>query len=171
MNFEPVRMAHSASVARAGIQQIRGWTEPFTRSPERMVIRIVLAFSVFRLALSATLGLGVDECYDIGVAHDLELSYFDHPPLSYWIAHLFMPLFGDGRALRVPFVILFTGTTWLLYLLTRHLFGAAAGVWAVLALNLSAFFMLAGSWILPDGPLLLCLMAAASVVARGLFPA
>jgi len=141
------------------------------RSPEWTVAALIVGFAACRLAVAATLGLGVDECYDVGVAHDLALSYFDHPPLSYWIAHLFMPLFGDGRALRVPFVILFAGTTWLLYLLTRHLFGAAAGVWAVLALNLSAFFMVAGSWILPDGPLMLCLVAAAYVLARGLFPA
>jgi hypothetical protein len=147
------------------------WLAALMRSPERTVAALIVGFAACRLAIAATLGLGVDECYDIGVSHDFALSYFDHPPLSYWIAHLFMPLFGDGRALRVPFVIMFAGTTWLLYLLTRHLFGAAAGVWAVLALNLSAFFMLAGSWILPDGPLLLCLMAAAYVLARGLFPA
>lgn len=148
-----------------------GWLAGLTRSPERTVAALIVGFAACRLVVAATLGLGVDECYAIGVSHDLDLSYFDHPPLSFWIAHVFMPLLGDGRALRVPFVVLFAATTWLLYLLTRHLFGAAAGVWAVLALNLSAFFMLAGSWILPDGPLMLCLMAAAYVLARGLVPA
>ena len=149
----------------------KSWLSGLTRSPERTVVVLIVGFAICRLIVAATLGLGVDECYGIGVSHDLELSYFDHPPLSYWIAHVFLPLFGDGRALRIPFVVLFAGTTWLLYLLTRHLFGAAAGVWAVLALNFSAFFMLAGSWILPDGPLMLCLVAAAYVLARGLFPA
>jgi dolichyl-phosphate-mannose-protein mannosyltransferase len=146
------------------------WLAGLTRSPERAVAALIVGFAACRLIVAATLGLGVDECYGIGVSHDLGLSYFDHPPLSYWIAHVFMPLFGDGRALRVPFVALFAGTTWLLYLTTRHLFGAAAGVWAVLALNFSAFFVLAGSWIIPDGPLMLCLVAATYVLARGLFP-
>ena len=132
-----------------------------TGSPERAVVLLIFVFLVFHLVLAATLGLGVDECYDISVSHDLKLSYFDHPPLHYWIAHLFIPLLGDGRALRLPFVAIFAGTTWFLYLFTRQLFGAPAGFWAVLALNLSVFFSLAGGWVVPDGPLLFCLVAAA----------
>jgi hypothetical protein len=140
------------------------------RSPERVVIGLILAFTVYRLVLAATLGLGVDEAYGIGVSHDLELSYFDHPPLNYWIVHAFIPLLGDGRALRLPFIALFAATSWVLYLFTRHLFGAVAGIWAVLAFNLSAFFTVAGGWILPDGPLMLSFVAAAYTLARGLFP-
>jgi hypothetical protein len=158
-------------MASLTLSDSKTWLAGLARSPARTVVALIVGFAACRLIVAATLGLGVDECYGIGVSHDLELSYFDHPPLSYWIAHVFMPLFGDGRALRIPFVALFAATTWLVYLLTRHLFGAAAGVWAVLALNFSAFFMLAGSWILPDGPLMLCLVAAAYVLARGLFPA
>jgi 4-amino-4-deoxy-L-arabinose transferase-like glycosyltransferase len=139
-------------------------------APERAVFALILAFFVFHVVLAATLGLGVDESYGIGVSHDLKLSYFDHPPLNYWIAHFFMPLFGDGRAARLPFIVLFMGTTWALYLLTRQLYGAMAGFWAVLALNLSAFFTLAGGWILPDGPLMLCIVAAAYTISRALFP-
>lgn len=139
-------------------------------SPQQAVVGLMLVFLVFHLILAATLGLGVDECYGIGVAHDLRLFYFDHPPLSYWIAHFFMPLLGDGRALRLPFIAIFVGTTWALYLLTRQLFGGVAGFWAVLALNLSAFFTLAGGWVVPDGPLMLCLVAAGYVIARALFP-
>ncbi len=140
-----------------------------TRSPERAVIALIAAFFVFHVILAATLGLGVDEAYGISVARDLKLSYFDHPPLNYWIAHTFMPSFGDGRALRLPFIALFAGTTWLLFLLTRQLFDGVAGVWAALALNLSAFYTLAGGWVLPDGPLMFCLMAAAYTLSRALF--
>ncbi len=149
----------------------KGWAASVTRSPERAVAALIVGFAVFRLILAATLGLGVDESYGIGVSHDLDLSYFDYPPLTYWLIHFFIPLFGDGRALRLPFIALFAGTSWMLYLLTRHLFGGTAGVWAVLALNLSAFFTLAGSWVVTDGPLFFCLVGAAYTIARGLFPA
>lgn len=132
-----------------------GLTSGIVLSPERAAGGVILAFLIFRLILTATLGLGVDESYSVGVAHDLELSYFDHPPLHYWIAHLFMPIFGDGRASRWPFVAIFVATNWALYLLTRHLFGAWAAAWAVFALNITGFFTLAGGWILPDGPLML----------------
>jgi 4-amino-4-deoxy-L-arabinose transferase-like glycosyltransferase len=106
------------------------------------------------------------------VAHDLQLSYFDHPPLQYWIAHLFMPLLGDGRAARLPFIALFAGSSWLLYRLTQVLFGARAGLIAVLALNVSGYFTVAaGGWVLPDGPLSFALLGAAFALARLLFEA
>ena len=135
------------------------------------MIAIIATFTVLRLLLAATLGLGVDEAYTLSVAHDLELSYYDHPPLQYWIAHLFLPLLGDGRAARLPFIALFTASCWLLYRLTRLLFDEQAGVLAVLALNCSACFSFAlGCLVLPDGPLMVALLAAALALARRLFP-
>jgi len=143
-----------------------------TYSPDAAALGLIIVFLGFRLVLAATLGLGVDESYAIANARELELSYFDHPPLHYWIAHAFMPLLGDGRALRLPFIILFAGSSWLLYRLTRRLFGDWAGVWAVLALNLSAFFTLsAGGWIVLDGALIFFLLAAALTLANAFFPA
>ena len=151
------------------LPESRTW-HAISRSPARVAIGLIVVFSIYRLIVAATLGLGVDKSYGIGVSHDLELSYFDHPPLHYWITHAFIPLLGDGRALRLPFIALFAATSWALYLLTRCLFNAVAGVWAVLALNLSMFFTIAGGWILPDGPLMLGLAAAAYMLASGLFP-
>lgn len=139
--------------------------------PERAVLVLIGAFLVFRLMLAASLGLGVDETYTLATARDLSLSYFDHPPLHYWLIHALMPILGDGRAARLPFVLLFAGSSWLLFALTRQLFGAQAGVRAVLALNLSAFFTLSGGGVVPDGPLQFFLLATALVLARGLFPA
>jgi 4-amino-4-deoxy-L-arabinose transferase-like glycosyltransferase len=133
------------------------------------VLAIIALFTALRLALSALVGLGVDEAYTLSVAHDLQLSYFDHPPLQYWTAHLFMPLLGDGRAARLPFIGLFAVSSWLLYCLTQVLFRAEAGVAAVLALNCSAFFTFAGGWVLPDGPLMLALLAASVTLARHFF--
>jgi Dolichyl-phosphate-mannose-protein mannosyltransferase len=132
-------------------------------------LAVIATFSALRIALDAVLGLGVDEAYTLSVAHDLNLSYYDHPPLQYWIAHLFMPLLGDGRAARLPFIAMFAVSCWLLYRLTQVLFGAAAGVTAVVALNCSAFFTFAGGWVLPDGPLMLALLAAALLLARRFF--
>jgi len=142
----------------------------FSPRPERAVLAIIAIFTALRLVLAATLGLGVDEAYTISVAHDLELSYYDHPPLQYWIVHLFLPLLGDGRAARLPFIALFAASSWLLYRLTRQLFTARAGVAAVTALNCSACFTFGlGNLVLPDGPLMFALLAAALALARGLF--
>ncbi len=105
------------------------------------------------------------------MAHDLQLSYYDHPPLQYWIAHLFMPVLGDGRAARLPFIAMFAVSSWLMYRLAQVLFGTRAGLAALVAVNCSAFYTFAGGWVLPDGPLMLALLAAALVLARHFFAA
>jgi len=154
-----------AMLSRSSIRRAMRFLSP----ADTAVLATIALFTASRLALAAILGLGIDEAYTLSVAHDLQLSYYDHPPLQYWIAHLFMPLLGDGRAARLPFIGLFAVSSWLLYRLTQLLFGAEAGVAAVLALNCSAFFTFAGGWVLPDGPLMLGLLAASVVLARHFF--
>jgi hypothetical protein len=57
-----------------------------------------------------------------------------------------------------------------MFRLTARLFGASAGVWSVIVFNIAPVFSLAhASWVLPDGPLIFFLFAAANAVARILF--
>ena len=58
-------------------------------------------------------------------------------------------------ALRVGFIALFAGSTWLMARLGSRFFGPWAGVLAALGLNVSAYYTAAaGVFALPDGPLL-----------------
>ncbi|MDR3566016.1 MAG: glycosyltransferase family 39 protein [Negativicutes bacterium] len=142
-------------------------------SPCRAVLAIIFFFSAIRLLLAATIGLGVDESYVVAVARSFSLSYFDHPPLHFWLVWLTTHLTGSESPLsvRLPFILLFAGTTWLMFRLTRSLFGEWAGVYAAIFLSISPVFSLStGSWVLPDGPLMFCLMAAALTLARISFP-
>ncbi len=101
------------------------------------------------------------------MARRLDLSYFDHPPLHQWIAHFAALAFGEGAATRLPFIALFAATGWLIFALTRRLFGARAGLIAFVALNLTPFFFAsAGSWVVPDGALDFALAGAAATLAR-----
>ncbi|HEY2658612.1 MAG TPA: glycosyltransferase family 39 protein [Caulobacteraceae bacterium] len=137
------------------------------RSPQVAALAVTVGFVVLRLIGAHYIGLGTDESYSIAVARDLHASYFDHPPMHYWMAHAVEPLFGVSRAGRLPFILLFGGSSWLMFVLTRRLFGEHAGFWATLALNLSGFFTVAaGSWVLPDGPLIFAQLAAAAILAQ-----
>jgi Dolichyl-phosphate-mannose-protein mannosyltransferase len=125
-----------------------------------------------RAALAIPLGLGVDESYMVAVARRVSLSYFDHPPLAFWLAHGASVLLGSESHLvvRLPFVLLFAGTTWLMYQLGAQTFGPAAGWIAALLLNVSAVFGAStASWVLPDGPLMFALAASACCLVRVLF--
>src|ERR1700722_950342 len=136
----------------------------------RLALYFIVAFALARVALAYSFSFGIDEAYTVVISRRLDLSYFDPPPLHQWIAHFASRLLGEGLSMRLPFIALFSGTGWLMYLLTRRLFGPRAGVWAVFGLNASAFFFVsAGGWIGSDGPLLFALAAAAIVFARLFF--
>ena len=124
---------------------------------------LIAATTALRLLVAAILPLGIDESYAVVVARRLSLSYFDHPPAVFWLAHLASTLGGESPfALRWPFVLLFALTSWLLYRLTTRLFGARAGFWATVAAQcIPVFSLSSGSWVLPDGPLLCASVAAA----------
>ena len=153
-------MAIEDPAAMASAQRARSLLSPLLNlSAERKALVLILVFTALRLWVGATTGLGVDEAYSLSIARALSLSYFDHPPLHQWIAHFSELVFGPGRLVRTPFIALFAGSTWAMFLLTRRLYGADAALWAALALNLAGFLSVAaGEWILPDGPLLFFLL-------------
>jgi hypothetical protein len=118
-------------------------------------ILIVVTFFL-RLLIAAYTGLGNGESYYFRGALHLEWSYFDQPPLFFWLGGLSIKLLGlNNLGLRFPTVLLFAGTSWLLFLITRKLFNAKAGFWAVVIMNLSAVFTVAvACWYQPDAPLM-----------------
>jgi len=132
----------------------------------------LIAFTVAaRLIIAATTGLGIDESYAVSVARPFSASYFDHPPLLFWIAGSAQSLFGQSSlAVRLPFIALFAVTTWLIFRLTSVAFGETAGIFAAVTLNLAPVFSLTtGTWVLPDGPLMCALTASAYCVARAVW--
>src|SRR5260370_8071196 len=93
-------------------------------SPARAVILIIAATSLVRIIFAAAVGLCIDESYTAGVSRQFALSYLDHPPLHIWLVGGWAKLIGDDRAviLRLPFIALFAGSTWLMFRLTPRPF-------------------------------------------------
>lgn len=137
---------------------------------------LILVSTFLRLIMGWALGLGIDETYMVAASRHLELSYFDHPPLAWWLTHGIMWVTGADApvVVRLPFIALFALTTWMMGRVTRDLFQSArAGFWAALLLNLSPVYAVTtGGWVLPDGPLDCALMGFLwfSLRAVGLLP-
>jgi 4-amino-4-deoxy-L-arabinose transferase-like glycosyltransferase len=133
-------------------------------------VLLVIAIATFlRLIVAVLLPVGEDEAYAIGIARQLSLSYFDHPPLHFWLVGGWAKLFNNESLwlLRLPFVALAALSSWLMFVLTRRLFGAAPGLWAVVLFNVAPVFGVAhGTLVLPDGPLLAASLGTAVVLAR-----
>ena len=142
-----------------------------TGPDETILVGLIIAASTLaRLVFAFGIDYGIDEAYAVAIGRHPDWSYFDHPPLTFWIISLFETLFGSHAAhglMRLPFVLAFSATLWLMFLTTRTLLGARAGVWTVALLATAPFFFAsAGSWLVPDGPLDLFLAATAAILAR-----
>ena len=140
-------------------------------TPTRWVLLLILGSLLLRLGFAALLGLGIDESYMVAAGRQLQLSYFDHPPAAWWISWAAIHLFGGNApaGVRLPFILLFAVSTWLMYRLTSRLYSPRAGLWAAVTLNLSPVFTITtGSWVLPDGPLDCALLAAVLCLTHAL---
>ena len=165
-------MAASCRVTGGG--PAPGFTPLRRVTPEAAVAALIAVTAVGRIVIAATTGLCFGESYYFSCALHPSLSFFDHPPLSMLLGRLGLELAGEpGRlALRVPFIALFAGTTWLLFLLGKRLFGAWAGFWAALLLNLSPIFTLSvGLFFQPEGPLMFFWVACVWCLAHVLLGA
>src|ERR1700747_2881696 len=141
------------------------------KTPAGGAAGLILATFLARLLFASALGLGVDESYMVAAGRKLQLSYFDHPPISWWMAWAAAHLTGSESAVivRLPFIALFALTTWLMYRVTSTLFGPAAGLSAAVVLNLAPVFGISdATWVLPDGPLIAALLGATGCLIAAL---
>ncbi len=131
----------------------------------------MLASLAARLAFAASMGLGIDESYMVAAGRAFRLGYVDHPPAAWWLAWAAAQLAGTDGAfvVRLPFIALFSLSTWLMYQLAATMFGPRAGFWAVVLLNLTPVLAVtAGAWVLPDGPLIAAMLGATLCLVRAL---
>src|SRR6516225_6168770 len=135
------------------------------------VAALILTTLAARLLFAASLGLGIDESYMVAAGRKVQLSYFDHPPIAWWMAWGIAHLTGGESAIvvRLPFIGLFALTTFLMYRATATLFDPEAGLWAAVVLNLIPVLgITAGTWVLPDGPLFAALLGILFCVIHAL---
>ena len=141
-------------------------------TPQKLVLGLIVAATIIRTAFASVMGLGIDESYTVATSRHLDLAYFDHPPMAWWLSWAATHFAGTDSALavRIPFLVLFALSTWLMYRLTAALFDEESGLWAAVTLNLAPVFgVTTGSWVLPDGPLTAAMLACAVCLARVLF--
>jgi len=107
-----------------------------------------------KISLAALLPLTADEAYYWMWSHNLQLSYFDHPPFVAWLFYLGHWLEPFGNLIRLPTVILGHLTYWVWYLILKPRFPwGEYRYWYILALTspLVGIGAIVGT---PDVPLL-----------------
>jgi 4-amino-4-deoxy-L-arabinose transferase-like glycosyltransferase len=125
--------------------------------PHRALAILLGVSLVLRLLWSASIDVCNDEAYHYLFTVFPSWSYFDHPPMTMWVEWLGLTVCGGWvhpLSLRLGFVLLITGSTWLMARITARWYGAWPGFYAALLLNLTIYYGGAGAFALPDPPLL-----------------
>ena len=144
-------------------------------NPRRSVLLLIAVTFFVRLCWGAVMELGNDEAYHYLYTVHPDWSYFDHPPMLMWVASVGRALCGGWlhpASLRLGFMLLFAGSTWVLFDWTSRWFDEKAGYYAALAMNLTAYYAAAaGAFVLPDGPFLFFALLTMCALCEALFRA
>ncbi|MEW5800894.1 MAG: glycosyltransferase family 39 protein [bacterium] len=116
------------------------------------IIILIASFTLIRLLVAPTFGLGVDEAHYALYARYLDWSYVDHPPLVGWVHALFSSLFGMNEfTVRLPAIILFVFVSWFAYQFMLEISDSkTVALIAALALNCSFLLNAMSLMLLPD---------------------
>ncbi|RDE07984.1 glycosyltransferase family 39 protein [Pelagibacterium lacus] len=143
---------------------------PFT--PAQATLVLIAVTFVLRMIGATLVGWGTGEAYYLASARQFHLSYFDQPPLSLWTIWATLQLTGSEAlpVIRLPFVVMFAVSTWLVFDITRRIHTPLAGFYAALIVNACVLFSLSiGSWTQPDAPMLLFWLATLRVLVSIFF--
>ena len=139
----------------------------------KWAIAILLWGFLFRAVCAIYLNIGFDEAYYYLYTQNLNLSYFDHPPLVAFTAGIGIWLTGavTPLTLRIGGVLLYTGTLIFSYLASRKLFGDRTATLTLAILTTIPIFQIAfGILTLPDNALMFFWAACLWVAATEFFP-
>jgi len=123
-----------------------------TTKERSLLLSFLLFVALLRLGLAPLVSLGVDEAHYALYALNLDLSYFDHPPLVGWIQYVFIFLFGEEEfGVRVAAILIGFFTSLFVYKLIYDVIKSANEAFlALLALHASFLFNALFITLMPD---------------------
>ncbi|MCB4790988.1 MAG: glycosyltransferase family 39 protein [Elusimicrobia bacterium] len=116
---------------------------------------LISATALLRLFVIGRIGLGDDEAHYFAFSQNLQLSYFDHPPMIAYIIKLFGSVLGINEfAVRFPAVALFFLTSIIIFILAKDMFDDKIAFFSILLINITPVFSFLGAVLtVPDSPL------------------
>lgn len=117
---------------------------------------LIAFFTLIRLIVAPSFGLGVDEAHYVLYGYYLDLSYVDHPPLVGWVQAAMLYFFQDSiLTARIPAIALIAILSWQCYRFMLLINATQKqALWATAALNSSFMFGAIGLMLLPENFLL-----------------
>src|SRR5256886_9704134 len=110
-------------------------------STTRAVWFFIIALTAVRLSMLTTTDLEFDEAHYWMWSERLAPAYFSKGPAIAFVIHASTAVFGSNEfGVRFFSPALAAGTSVLLFYFARRLFNATAGLWAVIAVNVTPIF-------------------------------
>lgn len=104
---------------------------PSTALPQPiLLLGLMVLVTLYRMWVIPRLGvtLYIDEAQYWSWSQNLDWGYYSKPPVIAWLIALSTTLFGDGLlAVKLPSLLLYPATAWLLFLLGKQLFDVRIG--------------------------------------------
>ncbi|UEG48930.1 glycosyltransferase family 39 protein [Ferruginibacter lapsinanis] len=123
--------------------------------PKRVAI-LILFLSLFKLIAAASIELGTDESYYWLYSQQLQVNYFDHPPMvALWIRFFTANLLLQQYEVFIRLASIVSGgvATWFIYKTLETVHSKRAGWFAACLYNASLYASItAGLLIMPDAP-------------------
>jgi len=131
-----------------------------TAKKHRNFLYFITFVALIRLLLASMVGLGVDEAHYVLYGLNLDLSYFDHPPLVGWVEYASTSVFGTNETgIRIPAVIIgFLVSVFLYKLIYDINKNEKEAFIAVLAIHASFLFNALFIMLMPDTLLFLLIL-------------
>ena len=124
---------------------------------KKKLIIFLIGIAILRLAIGSYLNLSDDEAYYLLWSRNLEMSYYDHPPLIAYLIRLITSIFGENNfSIRLVSVGMISITSVYIYKISYYLYKneKIAGT-AVLIFNILPLYSFLSIMTLPDSPLIL----------------
>jgi hypothetical protein len=128
----------------------------------RQLIWLIVITACIRAFIAGTLEFGNDEVYYYIYALHLQWNYFDHPPVIALLIRLttFNLNVVSELFVRAGSIIGAAAGTWLCFAVGRHIANERTGWFAAILYNTSIYTsIIAGTFILPDSPQVVCWLA------------
>lgn len=126
---------------------------------KQKAITLIVVATVIRCIVALTTGLGNDEVYYRIYASSLQWNYFDHPPMVGWLIRLTtLNLWLDNDFfIRLGAIVAAAVASWFIFLAGKRIADAQTGFIAALLYNCCIYTsIIAGVFILPDSPQMIC---------------
>ncbi|MGB0870903.1 MAG: glycosyltransferase family 39 protein [Flavobacteriales bacterium] len=122
---------------------------------KKTIFYILFSFAIIRFLVCILMGVQPQDVYYFYYAENLDLSYFDHPPMIAYFLKISTTIFGKSAAvLKLTDFVFSTGTLYFFYKLSKYFLSERRAIFSTLIFGSSLLLSLLSIISTPDVPLI-----------------